>query len=234
MLRNDQGLYRAHAPVWWDFSHRPQRCLAGLVVPRLAYMDRAVPGWKGISVLDLGCGGGFMTEALSRRGARVIGVDPCGPLIEAARHHAGASGLDITYLEGRGEAIPLADASVDRAVCMDVLEHVPDPGRVLAEIRRVLRKGGLFFFSTVNRTRLSRLLVVGLAENLLGMIDRGTHDPDLFIRPAEMRRALVSRGFIPGPAFAGLGPVGIDRRLDVVIGRFPSKSIMYVGRATAA
>jgi 2-polyprenyl-6-hydroxyphenyl methylase/3-demethylubiquinone-9 3-methyltransferase len=229
--RNSQDLYRDRAAVWWDLSLRPQRCMAGLVRPRLACMDRVAPVWGEVSVLDLGCGGGFLSEELARRGARVTGVDPCSPLIDAARRHSEASGLEIDYRVGSGEAIPIGNASVDRVVCMDVLEHVEDPDRVLHECRRVLRSGGLFFFSTVNRTRLSRLLVVTLAEGALGMICRGTHDPAKFIRPEEMRALLERNGFAPAAAFKGLGPVGIDRHLDFVMGAFPVASIMYVGHA---
>ena len=217
--RNSQRLYAERAEVWWDFSLRPQRCLAGLVRPRLGYMERVAPGWEGLS------------EELSRRGARVTGVDPCPPLIESARRHSEAHGLEIDYRIGKGEAIPLSDRAVDRVVCMDVLEHVEDPDRVLRECRRVLRPGGLFFFSTVNRTPLARFLVVTLAESVLGMIVRGTHDPAKFIRPREMRTALERAGFVPARSFRGFGPVAIDRRLDFIMGPFPVLAIMYAGHA---
>ena len=201
MKRNDQRIYWDYAPIWWDDSQRPQRLLASLVHPRLAYFDRIAPDWEGVKVLDLGCGGGFMSEALVRRGARVIGVDPCMALIEFAHQHAKEAKFEIVYLVGTGEALPLEDNSVDRVVCVDVLEHVQNIEKVLVEIRRVLRRNGIFFFDTINRNWLARLLMVTVSENILRMIIRGTHDPEKFIRPAEMRFHLEKSGFTLGSGY---------------------------------
>jgi 2-polyprenyl-6-hydroxyphenyl methylase / 3-demethylubiquinone-9 3-methyltransferase len=232
--RNDQQLFRDNAGDWWSFAHRPERMMAALVRPRLAYFDRIVADWKRIRVLDLGCGGGFMSEALASRGADVIGIDPVVPLIETARRHARIAYPAISYLAGRGESIPLADGSIDRIVCVDVLEHVDDVDRVLAESRRVLRSGGLFLFDTVNRNLLTRLAMVTLAEDLLRIIRRGTHDPDRFIRPEELGCLLQRNGFaVDTREFSGMGPTGLNRRLDFVIGRWPITSFMYLGYAVA-
>lgn len=233
MQRNDQAIYQDYAESWWNGSKRFQRILANQVYPRLTYFDRVAPNWTGLEVLDLGCGGGFMAEPLARRGARVTGVDPSVASLEAARKHAQAQGLDIDYREGIGEAIPLEDRSIDRVVCMDVLEHVQDLKKVLAEVRRVLRPHGLFFFDTVNRNWLSRLLAVTVVEDILRVIPKGTHDPDKFIRPAEMRHHLENSGFTVKDAFVGMGPVGVNRRLDFIFGLWPVKWIMYLGYAIA-
>jgi 2-polyprenyl-6-hydroxyphenyl methylase/3-demethylubiquinone-9 3-methyltransferase len=163
----------------------------------------------------------------------VTGVDPSVASLEAARKHAQAQGLDIDYREGIGEAIPLEARSIDQVVCMDVLEHVQDLEKVLAEVRRVLRPHGLFFFDTVNRNWLSRLLAVTVVEDILRVIPKGTHDSDKFIRPAEMRHHLESNGFIVKDAFVGMGPVGVNRRLDFVFDLLPVKWIMYLGYAIA-
>ncbi len=234
MKRNDQAIFRDYASSWWDGSQRFQRLLANLVQPRLAYFDRVAPGWQGLNVLDLGCGGGFMAEALARRGAIVTGIDPSSALLDTARKHAWAQNLDTLYREGTGEAIPLGTGTIERVVCMDVLEHVEEPGKVIAEIRRVLRPQGMLFFSTVNRNWLSHLLAVTVVEDVLRVVPRGAHDPDKFIRPAEICQQLRESGFTVRPeTFMGMGLAGVDRRLDFTFGLLPVTWIMYLGYAVA-
>ena len=147
------------------------------------------------------------------RGALVTGIDPSAEAITAARIHAEAGGREIAYDVGAGETLPYADASFDAVVCVDVLEHVEDLQRVVDEVARVLRPGGVFLFDTINRTALSRLVTITLAERVLGVLPRGTHDPALFVRPGELKQAIRRAGLTPG-AMTGLGPRGIDRRGD--------------------
>ncbi|MFA5054690.1 MAG: bifunctional 2-polyprenyl-6-hydroxyphenol methylase/3-demethylubiquinol 3-O-methyltransferase UbiG [Dehalococcoidia bacterium] len=234
MQRNDQSLYQNHAETWWDGTKRFQRTLANQIYPRLKYFDRVAPDWTGLNVLDLGCGGGFMAEPLARRGARVTGIDPSAASLEAARKHAEAQRLDITYRQGVGEDIPLETGSMDRVVCVDVLEHVKDIDKVLSEVRRVLRPKGLFLFDTVNRNWLSRLLVLNVVEDVLKLIPKNTHDADKFIRPVELSRLLGNNGFTVKEPFVGMGPVWVNRRLDFVFGITPFKWIMYLGHAIAS
>jgi 2-polyprenyl-6-hydroxyphenyl methylase/3-demethylubiquinone-9 3-methyltransferase len=231
-MRNDLSIYRTYAPNWWDGSQRFLRLLHNLVPARLAHFDEIVGTWRGRTVLDLGCGGGFMSEALAKRGATVIGVDPSEAAIAAAQAHADAEGVAIDYRVGSGEAIPLPDAHADCVVCVDVLEHVADLEAVLDEVARVLKPGGLFLFDTINRTPLAALVIVHLGESVLGLLPRGTHDPAKFIKPAELSARLAQRGFDVGP-LVGLGPRGLDRRLDFTFGRLPSVQIMYMGHALA-
>ena len=232
-MRNDLSIYRTHAAHWWDGSQRFLRLLQNLVPARLSHFDQVVGTWQGTTVLDLGCGGGFMSEALARRGANVIGVDPVEAAVAAARAHAGAEGLAIDYRGGAGEAIPVADRSVDCVVCVDVLEHVADIDCVLDEITRVLKPGGLFLFDTINRTMLAAFVIVHVGESVLGLLPRGTHDPAKFIKPSELSAKLVARGLSVGQII-GLGPRGLDRHLDFTFGRLPSVRIMYAGHARAA
>ena len=182
-------------------------------------------------MLDLGCGGGFMAEALARRGADVIGIDPAEKAIAIAQHHAASQNLSIEYLVGTGEALPLADGSMDYVVCVDVLEHVADLGEVINEVRRVLRPGGVFLFDTINRTWLASLVLVFLGERIFRILPVGTHDPAKFITPCETDNASQGIGFTVSE-FTGLGPRGLNRKLDFVFGALPSTMIMYMGHAT--
>lgn len=234
MERNDQSIYHENALAWWHDPPRFMRLLANQVPARMAYFDRLVPGWQGVQVLDLGCGGGFMAETLARREAQVTGVDPSLASLEAAQQHARSQGLDIAYRAGTGEAIPLASRSVDRVVCVDVLEHVLEVEKVLAEVRRVLRPGGIFFFDTINRNWLSRFIIVTLAENVVKALPRGAHDPTKFIRPKELQRWLEKTGFsVDSSKFSGMKSTGFDQRKDIVFGLTPITWTLYLGYAVA-
>lgn len=228
-MRNDLTIYDDAADRWWSDEIRWVRTLKNMVPGRLSWMDGRID-WPGKAVLDLGCAGGFMAEALDDRGATVTGIDPAEHAIAAARAHATAHNRRITYDIGAGEALPVADAAFDAVVCVDVLEHVQDLPAVLAEACRVLRPGGLFLFDTINRNILARLVTITIAEDVLRLLPRGTHDPALFITPAEMRAALTGAGLEPG-AFTGLGPRGINRRGDLTFGRLPLTTIQYMGLA---
>ncbi|MEO0487683.1 MAG: bifunctional 2-polyprenyl-6-hydroxyphenol methylase/3-demethylubiquinol 3-O-methyltransferase UbiG [Pseudomonadota bacterium] len=227
-LRNDLELYDRVADQWWSDDVRWIRTLKNMVPGRLSYFDQLV-AWEGRAVLDLGCAGGFMAEALADRGAQVTGIDPAAEAIAAARVHGAERG--IRYDVGVGENLPYGDAEFDHVVCVDVLEHVQDLEQVCREIARVLKPGGSLLFDTINRTLLARLAVITAAEDVLGLLPKGTHDPALFIKPAELRQALTAAGLEPG-RFTGLGPRGVNRRLDPVFGRVPLTAIIYMGQAT--
>jgi 2-polyprenyl-6-hydroxyphenyl methylase/3-demethylubiquinone-9 3-methyltransferase len=230
--RNDLAIYDAAAADWWTDDVRWIRTLKNMVPGRLRYFDQFVD-WNGKSVLDLGCAGGFMAEALDERGARVVAIDPATDAIAAARAHADATGRQITYDVGVGEQLPYADASFDAVVCVDVLEHVSDLTRVIGEVARVLKPGGRFCYDTINRNALAGFAVVTMAEDVLRVLPKGTHDPELFIKPSEMASLLSAAGLAPGPV-TGLGPTGIDRRGDPTFGRLPFTGIIYMGTADKA
>ena len=227
--RNDLSIYDTYAEHWWDGSQRWLRTLQNLVPARLKYFDR-VSNWSGRNVLDLGCGGGFMSEALATRGAIVTGIDPAEKAIAIAQHHADSQNLSIRYFVGMGEKLPVVDASMDYVVCVDVLEHVADLGKVISEVCRVLRPGGIFLFDTINRTWLAALVVVFFGERIFRILPVGTHDPAKFIKPEELATLLIARGFTVSN-FVGLAPRGLNRKLDFVFGTLPSTSIMYLGHA---
>ncbi len=227
--RNVLTIYDDVAARWWSDDIRWVRTLRNMVPGRLGWFDRHID-WSGRDVLDLGCAGGFMAEALARRGANVTGIDPAAEAIAAARTHAAAEGLAIRYDTGVGEALPYPGAAFDAVVCVDVLEHVADLGRVLAEVARVLRPGGQFLFDTINRNPVARFATITVAEDLLGLLPKGTHDPAMFIKPAELTAGLRGVGLVPGP-MAGLGPRGITRRGDFTFGRVPGLAVIYMGVA---
>ena len=228
-MRNDLTIYDKEASAWWSGQTRWVRTLQNMVPGRLAWFDTFID-WNGKSVLDLGCAGGFMAEALDERGATVIGIDPASEAIAAARSHAAANGRDITYDVGVGEALPYSDDSFDAVVCVDVLEHVDDLPKVLAEVARVLKPGGMFLFDTINRNPIARLATITVAEDILKLLPKGTHDPDMFIKPDELRRHLVSARFEVGK-FTGLGPRGLNKSGDFTFGRLPGTAIIYMGTA---
>lgn len=219
-----------YAGAWWEGSTYFLRMLANQVRARMLYFEHIAPGWEGLDTLDLGCGGGFMSEALASRGARVIGIDPWITVLGVARVHSQTSKLDIQYVGSAGESLPLNDNCMDRVVCVDTLEHVLDLKKVLAEIYRVLRPGGIFFFDTVNRTRLARTLVVTVLEDIIRIMPRGVHDPKKFIRPMELKKELSALGFRVAPV-VGMGPVRINHRLEPVFGLLPFTAILYLGHA---
>ena len=150
--------------------------------------------------------------------------------IAAARRHADEEGLDITYCEGVGEALPFGDNSFDHVVCVDVLEHVQSVEKTLSEVARVLCPGGLLLYDTINRNALSRFAVITMAENVLRLLPKGTHDPEMFIKPGELSDMMSEAGLAPGPQ-TGLGPRGIDRRGDFTFGAVPLKKVIYMGMA---
>ena len=228
-MRNNLDIYDAVADQWWSDDIRWIRTLKNLVSGRLSWMDGQFD-WSDKTVLDLGCAGGFMAEALADRGARVTGIDPAAEAIEAARAHARQADREIDYDVGVGESLPYPDASYDAVVCVDVLEHVQDLAQVLSEVHRVLKPGGRFLFDTINRNPLARLAAITVAEDILRLLPKGIHDPALFIKPAELRAALDETGLVAGP-FTGLGPRGINRRGDLIFGRLPLTAILYMGTA---
>ncbi len=218
----DNTLYDRDWEGWW--SGRGHLALLACLIPgRLQFLGEicateggAGPaGWK---VLDVGCGGGLFSEELARLGCEVTGVDPSRKSIESARDHAREHGLEITYEVSPGEELPFEDGQFDLVVCCDVLEHVDDLDAVMAQTARVLRPGGLYFYDTVNRTWVSKIVLIHLFQewSLTSLVPSGLHDWDRFIRPEEMEQLLRAHGLRPvrrsGLAPA-MGPLVTARRI---------------------
>jgi 2-polyprenyl-6-hydroxyphenyl methylase / 3-demethylubiquinone-9 3-methyltransferase len=170
---------------WWDPAgeFRPLHEINPL---RLEWIERLAP-LAGKDVLDVGCGGGILAEAMAQRGARVTGIDLAEKPLRVAQLHLLESGAEVRYERASAEEFAAAHAEgFDVVTCMEMLEHVPDPASAVAACARLLRPGGRAFFSTINRNPKSYLFAVIGAEYVLKLLPRGTHDYTRFIRPSEL------------------------------------------------
>ncbi len=170
---------------WWnpDGASAPLHRINPL---RLDYIER-IAGFEGADVLDVGCGGGLLSEGMARRGARVTGIDLAARALEVARDHAAQEQLDIDYREISAESMAAEQpAAFDLVTCLEMLEHVPDPGAVVRACAQLVKPGGHVVFSTINRTPQAFALAIVAAEHLLGLLPRGTHDYRGFLRPSEI------------------------------------------------
>jgi 2-polyprenyl-6-hydroxyphenyl methylase/3-demethylubiquinone-9 3-methyltransferase len=185
--------FSAMADIWWD-RNGEFKALHDINPVRLAYIrERAELGGK--TVLDVGCGGGLLSEALAAAGARVTGIDMADAALAVARSHMQKSGLGIDYRRITAEALAeQAPAGYDVVVCMELLEHVPRPASIVAACARLTKPGGDLFFATVNRTWLSRLLVIMAAEYILGIVRKGTHEYGKLVRPEELKQWALNDG----------------------------------------
>jgi 2-polyprenyl-6-hydroxyphenyl methylase/3-demethylubiquinone-9 3-methyltransferase len=179
--------FEAAASRWWD-PQGEMRPLHDLNPVRLQYVERAGP-LVARKVLDVGCGGGLLSEAMARKGARVTGIDLAEDLLQVARLHSLEGGIEVDYLLESAEAHASGHAGkYDIAACMEMLEHVPDPTAVVDALARLVRPGGHVFISTLNRTLKSYAMAVIGAEYVLRLLPAGTHTYEKFIRPSELRQ----------------------------------------------
>ncbi len=213
------GRFEALAARWWDpeGEFKPLHRINPL---RTRWIDQRV-NLAGKRVLDVGCGGGVLAEAMAHRGAEVTGIDLGEASLAVARLHLEESGLEIDYR--RAAAEDLADefgGSFDVVACMELLEHVPRPDSVVGACARLLKPDGQAFFATLNRNLKSYLFAVLGAEYILNLLPRGTHDYGKFVKPSELARWARGNGLsLRGQTGLGYNPVTrryfLQRGVDV-------------------
>lgn len=176
------------AARWWD-QESEFKPLHDINPLRLKYIESRAQGLLGKKVLDVGCGGGILSESMARSGAIVTGIDMSSEPLNVARLHLYESGLQIEYQQITAEALANSAAgSFDIVTCMEMLEHVPNPASVIQACQRLVKPNGHVFFSTLNRNLKAYLLAVVGAEYVLQLLPKGTHDYAKFIRPSELAR----------------------------------------------
>ena len=190
---SEQEKFDEIASGWWD-ADGPFRPLHDLDPARLRYItDRC--SLQGASVVDVGCGGGILSESLARAGAEVKGIDVAPKVLAIAKLHLHESGLDVDYEQKTAEELAAEMAGqFDVVTCMEMLEHVPDPASIIASVQALLKPGGQGFFSTLNRTPRAFALGIVAAEHIARLLPRGTHRYDRFIRPSELCQWLRESG----------------------------------------
>ena len=197
--------FAALGEEWWN-PVGPMAALHGLNPTRLAWMREtilrhfgrdakgAAPPLVGLTLLDIGCGGGLVAEPLARMGAEVTGLDPAEESIAVARAHAEATGARLAYRVGLVDDLVAEDARFDVVTALEVVEHVADLRAFVAAAARLIKPGGLFIATTLNRTLKSFALAIVAAEYVLGWVDKGTHRWEQFVTPEELAAALEAAG----------------------------------------
>lgn len=178
---------------WWD-KNSEFKPLHEINPLRLGFIDQCA-GLQGKRVLDVGCGGGILSESMAQKGAEVTGIDLGDKALKVARLHSLESGVSVNYrLVSVEELADEAPESFDIVTCMEMLEHVPDPDAVVQACAKLVKPGGHVFFSTINRNPKSYLFAVIGAEYILNLLPRGTHEYEKFIKPSELSASIRRSG----------------------------------------
>lgn len=216
---HEAAKFAAMAAEWWDptgkfrplhkFNPVRLRFIKDTVCSALGRDPNAAKPFEGLRLLDIGCGGGLLSEPMTRLGAAVTGVDAGARNIGVARSHAESVGLDIDYRCTTAEAlIEAGEPPFDVILNMEVVEHVADPGLFLRDCARLLAPGGVMIIATLNRTAKAFALAIVGAEYVLGWLPKGTHQFEKFLRPGEVRAPLETEGLrVEGPIGVSFNPL---------------------------
>ena len=208
--------FAALAHQWWDPESPMFGPLHKMNPLRLDWIERMAEGLSGKRIVDVGCGGGILTESLAQRGAVALGIDLGDKALGVARLHKLESGANVDYARVSAEALAVeAPGAFDVVACMELLEHVPQPGEIVAACAKLAKPGGLVVVSTINRNPKAYALAVVAAEYVLRLLPAGTHDYAKFITPAELAAFARSAGL----AVAGIAGIAYNpfaRRFRVV------------------
>ncbi len=185
--------FGSQAERWWD-KNGEFKTLHDVNPLRINFIQKFINP-QNMRIVDVGCGGGILTEGLAKKGANMLGIDLSEDLIDIADLHGLESGVKTHYQKISAEALAEAEpASFDHVVCMEMLEHVPEPGSIVAACAKMVKPGGYVFFSTLNRKPKAYLLAIVAAEHILKMLPAGTHDYKTFIKPSELSQSARDAG----------------------------------------
>jgi 2-polyprenyl-6-hydroxyphenyl methylase/3-demethylubiquinone-9 3-methyltransferase len=217
----DNTLYNAKSDTWWQPDSALYLLKTTVNPVRVGYVrkklfDELKIEPQGKSALEVGCGGGILCEEIAAMGFETTGIDPSERSLHFAGEHSRQSGLNIRYDTGSGEALPYGDNSFDVVFCCDVLEHVSDPNRVISEISRVLKRGGVFCYDTINRTFISKLVAIRISQQWKrwAFMPPGLHCWEMFIKPDELIQLLRSNDL----EWQGHRGVGIKGPIPKILG----------------
>jgi len=196
----DNDIYNRYSDGWWRQDSFLNMLESAIQPLRSDYVRHCLSSHALVKPhsLDIGCGGGIIAEDLAEFSATVTGIDISYASLETARKHAKQNGLDIDYIESSAENLPFEDNSFELVTCCDVLEHVDDIAKVISEIKRVLKPGGIFVYDTVNRTLMSYLALIFIAQDfpLTRFAPKNSHVWHKFIRPHELQSILRDNDLI--------------------------------------
>ncbi|TXL14580.1 bifunctional 3-demethylubiquinol 3-O-methyltransferase/2-polyprenyl-6-hydroxyphenol methylase [Methylococcaceae bacterium HT4] len=185
--------FGSQAERWWD-RNGEFKTLHDVNPLRINFIQKFI-SLQDKRIVDVGCGGGILTEGLAKKGANMLGIDLSEDLIDIADLHGLESGVTANYKKISAESLAEAEPeSFDHIVCMEMLEHVPEPGSVIAACAKMVKPGGYVFFSTLNRKPKAYLLAIVAAEHILKMLPAGTHDYKTFIKPSELSQSARNAG----------------------------------------
>ena len=208
--------FAALAHQWWDPESPMFGPLHKMNPLRLDWIERMAGGLSGKRVVDVGCGGGILTEAMAGLGAAALGIDLGDKALGVARLHKLESGATVDYRRVSAEALAVeAPAAFDVVACMELLEHVPEPSQIVSACAKLAKPGGLVVFSTINRNAKAYALAVIGAEYVLGLLPKGTHDYAKFLTPAELGSFARSAG-LAAAGIAGIAYNPFNRSFRLV------------------